>query len=167
MFDILNAIESYLKFLLFIKFKFYVNNFLFHWWWWWMYNGHDVMIRIQEIKVWGRSRLICSFLSIVFFKELLVHMFFDFDVKIRIQETKYEGGRDSAPSYPFYGLGEVVVRSTLGHVCNWSWTAWGRRLFLSFYMVLEKLLCGGLSNYVYIISNKFDNFSRSEAEPKN
>lgn len=55
-----------------------------------MYNGHDVMIRIQEIKVWGRSRLICSFLSIVFFKELLVHMFFGFDVKIRIQETKYE-----------------------------------------------------------------------------
>ena len=52
------------------------------------------------------------------FKELLVHMFFDFDVKIRIQETKYEGGRDSASSYPFYGLGEVVVRSTLGHVCN-------------------------------------------------
>ena len=45
--------------------------------------------------------------------------------------------------------------------------AWGRRLFLSFYMVLEKLLCDGLSNYVYIISNKFDNFSRSEAEPKN
>ena len=90
MFDILNAIESYLKFLLFIKFKFYVNNFLFHWWWWWMYNGHDVMIRILEIKVWGRSRLICSFLSIVFFKELLVHMFFGFDVKIRIQETKYE-----------------------------------------------------------------------------
>ena len=26
----------------------------------------------------------------VFFKELLVHMFFGFDVKIRIQETKYE-----------------------------------------------------------------------------
>ena len=71
MFDILNAIESYLKFLLFIKFKFYVNNFLFHWWWWWMYNGHDVMIRIQEIKVWGRSRLICSFLSIVFLKNFL------------------------------------------------------------------------------------------------
>ena len=71
MFDILNAIESYLKFLLFIKFKFYVNNFLFHWWWWWMYNGHDVMIRILEIKVWGRSRLICSFLSIVFLKNFL------------------------------------------------------------------------------------------------
>ena len=125
---------------------------------------HDSDTRNQSV---GQVKTYLLLLIHCVFKELLVHMFFDFDVKIRIQETKYEGGRDSAPSYPFYGLGEIVVRSTLGHVCNWSWTAWGRRLFLSFYMVLEKLLCDGLSNYVYIFSNKFDNFSRSEAEPKN
>ena len=39
-----------------------------------------------QVKTYLLLLIHCVF----FFKELLVHMFFGFDVKIRIQETKYE-----------------------------------------------------------------------------